>query len=94
MAERYYQQLRGTMSGGTTERRIYSLQFRGKRKGDVIEATVGNTFDGETVLAIFESQSLYYICTPTRGVLSSMPYLVGSDLLIGVEDFAVTPPAG
>jgi hypothetical protein len=85
MAERVYQQIRGTI-GGTTERRICSLRFR-DTKG-VSLATVGDTYDEEIVVAIFESQGFYYICTPTRGVLSSVPYLVGADDVIAVEDFA------
>jgi hypothetical protein len=84
-AEQVYQQIRKAI-GGLTERRIYSLQFRDK--GRVSVATVGNTYDGKTVIAIFESQGLYYVCTPDRGVMSSMPYMVGTDEVLGVEDFA------
>jgi hypothetical protein len=72
-----------------TNRKVYKLTF--KHDGKPFEAMVGeaNYLNREPVLAIFyeNTRSLYYVCTPNRGVLGGMPILVGEHDVQTVEDF-------
>ena len=93
LAKRVYTTIREFVAkvGGDislTERRIYRLEFHDNEKGRIAVATVGEMYDRETVIAIFESSSLYFICTQNHGVLHSGPYFVGSHDVIAVEEFA------
>lgn len=49
--------------------------------GQTWEAVVGERFAeiNELVIAIFEMDQLFIVCTPNRGVLRGEPYLVGKD---------------
>jgi hypothetical protein len=77
------------MGATLSPRRIYSVS--GVHNGRDFAATVGKPFEspGEVVVAILldTSRSLYFICTPNRGVLKGMPYLSGSNEVYSAEDF-------
>lgn len=60
------------------ENRIYSISF--SHDGKRYTATVGEDAPeiGGLVVAILASSGAYLVCTPTRGVISGMPYLAGN----------------
>lgn len=69
-----------------TDRRIYRLTFRDRRINHT--ATIGIDYNREPVFAIFESSQLYFVCTPHRGVVHNVPYMVGADEVVSIEYFA------
>jgi hypothetical protein len=73
--------------------RIRSITF--SDKGKVVEAIVGERepFEGEPVFAILESHQTYLVCTPNRGVLRGMPYMIGKHEVSHVEEFDPPQPA-
>lgn len=70
-----------------TERRIYEICY--SHGGQYYKAQVGKCEirTGELIIAIFESGSLFYICTPSRGVFKGSPILVGEREVSYIEDF-------
>lgn len=78
-----------SMGAKLSDRRIYRI--RGVHNGKEFEAKVGEHFErlGELVVIIlFDAErNLYYVCTPNRGVVRDMPYLVGGAEARHVEDF-------
>lgn len=64
-----------------SRRRIYSLDF--KHEGKNYHVAVGEVFSRihEIVIAILyhPAMDLYYVCTPSRGVVRGMPYLTGGN---------------
>ena len=63
----------------TTRRRIHALSLRPDCPQRV--EVSGDTPDGETVLIILEASDadLFYVCTPGRGVLGGVPFVLGLD---------------
>jgi hypothetical protein len=70
--------------GAVTKRRIYRIGFRQENQDNT--ATVGERF-GEIVIAIFQGQHGYYICTPNHGVFHGQPLLVSYDCVTHIELF-------
>ena len=85
-----------TLGWKVTDRRIFRLSYI--HGGESYEAEVGKSqhredssgrrrlSGGEPVMMILESNA-FLICTPTRGVLSGMPILVGQEEVTWAEDF-------
>ena len=75
-----------TLAWKVTDRRIQSIDF--KDKGNRVRAEVGkpDPFTSETVIAILESTT-FLVCTPNRGVVRGMPFLVGKHEVINLTDF-------
>lgn len=63
----------------TKPKRIERICF--DHDGHTWEAVVGEQFTeiNELVIAIFEMDQLFIVCTPNRGVLRGEPYLVGKN---------------
>ncbi|MBN3886730.1 MAG: hypothetical protein V7K64_02170 [Nostoc sp.] len=82
-AEQVYSALAQSLQAPITEKRIWKLQWR-DRKIDM-ECEVGKPLSSsyqtgkELVLAIFECENLYKICTLTRGGVKGEPILVGKN---------------
>jgi hypothetical protein len=73
-----------------TERRIFRLHFVHNSKEYHVEVGKPEPREREIVVAILEtkeSTGVFYVCTPNRGVLRGMPYLVGKHEVISIEDF-------
>lgn len=73
----------------TTRRRIRALAYEIDGK-DHFLAVGGETPDGEDfAMVILESSDLdiYYVCTPTRGMLDDIPYPLALDERWRVIDF-------
>ena len=88
--ETVYQNIRTFVSeqvGPLKDRRIQQISF--SHDGQDFDLSVGQIHPeiGEDVVAIFEGH-IYYICTPTRGVVRGEPYLVGRSETHGTQDFA------
>ena len=63
----------------TSDRRIFRLNY--VHNGELRVAQVGELFGPElpeTVIAIFEGEGIFYVCTPNRGVRRDEPVLVGA----------------
>jgi len=77
------------MGATLSPRRIYHVA--GVHDGKPFTATVGEQFERlrEVVIAILldTSRDLYFICTPSRGVLRGESYLSGTYEIRGAEDF-------
>ncbi|MEH2368070.1 hypothetical protein [Nostoc sp.] len=79
-AEQVYTALAQSLKAPITEKRIWKLQWR-DREIDM-ECEVGKALPSsyqtgkELVLAIFECENLYKICTLTRGGVKGEPILV------------------
>ncbi|WP_322699862.1 hypothetical protein [Nostoc sp. DedQUE08] len=79
-AEQVYSALAQSLQAPITEKRIWKLQWR-DREIDM-ECEVGKALPSsyqsgkELVLAIFECENLYKICTLTRGGVKGEPILV------------------
>ncbi|MDZ8092110.1 MAG: hypothetical protein RMZ42_09220 [Nostoc sp. DedQUE05] len=79
-AEQVYSALAQSLKAPITEKRIWKLQWR-DREIDM-ECEVGKALPSsyqtgkELVLAIFECENLYKICTLTRGGVKGEPILV------------------
>ncbi|MEH1774215.1 hypothetical protein [Nostoc sp.] len=82
-AEQVYSALAQSLQAPITEKRIWKLQWH-DRKIDM-ECEVGKPLSSsyqtgkELVLAIFECENLYKICTLTRGGVKGEPILVGKN---------------
>ncbi|SDD89227.1 hypothetical protein [Sporomusa acidovorans] len=66
-----------TTSWPIRETRIFSIQFRNDGKEYYAEVGKVENLTGDLVIAIFESELTYLICTKYRGVLKDMPIIVG-----------------
>ncbi len=90
LAEKLYQSVKlfakDTLRWVITDRRIFSIEYT--HAGKYHKAVVGliNDTNNEEIVAILESNA-YLICTPNRGVLRSMPILVGQEEIRHIEDF-------
>ncbi|WP_414517067.1 hypothetical protein [Nostoc sp. PCC 9305] len=82
-AEQVYSALAQSLKAPITEKRIWKLEWR-DREIDM-ECEVGKPLPSfyqtgkELVLAIFECENLYKICTLTRGGVKGEPILVGKN---------------
>ncbi|MEH2227663.1 hypothetical protein [Nostoc sp.] len=82
-AEQVYSALAQSLKAPITEKRIWKLQWR-DREIDM-ECEVGKALPSsyqtgkELVLAIFECENFYKICTLTRGGVKGEPILVGKN---------------
>lgn len=97
-AERVYQGIRIFVSaegfGPLSEKRIARIQF--SHDGNRFNLSVGETHPqlNEMVIAILESDRVYLICTPNRGVARGTPYLVGKGYHTHIEEFESASIAG
>lgn len=68
-------------------RRVRRLAFT--RDGRRRQSIVGehDEHSGETVLAIFECEGSYLVCTRTHGLVGGPPFVVDPAELLDVEDF-------
>ncbi|WP_400263283.1 hypothetical protein ACFX5U_09595 [Sphingobacterium sp. SG20118] len=67
--------------------RIFSISFT--HEGKFNTCTVGektNVVD-DTVICILRNETLFFVCTPQRGVIRGMPILVGSHEVSNIEYF-------
>ncbi|MHC4084969.1 MAG: hypothetical protein ACYSWZ_09925 [Planctomycetota bacterium] len=69
------------------DRKIYYIKWRHGRED--CEARVGETQmrTGEMVMAILETNVIFLVCTPNRGVKRGMPILVGKEEIVSIIDF-------
>ena len=76
-----------TMGWDTTERKIYGLKYR--HDGKDYTAMVGDNEPrtGEMVIVILESDPVFLVCTPNRGLIRGEPMLVGKNEVSSVIDF-------
>ena len=82
--------------GPVLETRIRSIRFH--ENGETIRAIVGEREPSkrrEIVIAIFElkRKSSYLVCTPTRGMLRGLPFLVEKVEVRHVEQFDSFDPS-
>jgi hypothetical protein len=96
--EEVYMQIRRHMAEGLRpkfdSRRVYKLRYTHDGKEHYAEVGMPHSQNGEPVIAIFHESGrrLYYICTPSRGVLGGeVPILVGEGNVLSWEDFEVDP---
>ncbi|MEH1834635.1 MAG: hypothetical protein V7L29_21825 [Nostoc sp.] len=82
-AEQVYNALAQSVKAPITEKRIWKLQWRDNEID--LECEVGKPLPSsyqtgkELVLAIFECENLYNICTLSRGVVKGEPILAGKN---------------
>ena len=71
------------------DRRIFRLDYIHDGQEYVAEVGTDDPRTGEPILLIFEATApnLYYVCTPTRGVLRNYPILVGKSEVTSAHDF-------
>lgn len=92
-AQEAYAALKQSVAGGQaellSERRIHSVRYR--HNGTQYHTRVGKVHaaNREIVWAIFYDppRDLYLVCTPTRGVMSGCPILVGGSEVMATLDF-------
>lgn len=72
----------------TTRRRIHALQLAEDGDRHLLEVGM-STPDGDTVHIILEAGDLdvFYVCTPSHGVLEGVPYVLGLDADNSAIDF-------
>lgn len=81
--ETKYRAIAEFVSAPIQERRIWKLKWL--HNGMQMACEVGHPLPSyyqlgkEPVIAIFDTGSVYKICTPSRGVLSGVPVLAGRD---------------
>ena len=79
--------------GAISDERIQGIRFREQdpKYEGTYDVNIGDVFPitGEPVEAILydESRDLYLVCTPTRGVATGIPVLVGSNKVLEVRRF-------
>ncbi len=92
LAEKVYDAIKAfaiqTSSGNITNRRIFRLTFRDKDKERRAEVGKSDPIEGNTVIAILESDNCYMVSTPNRGVHRGEPVMIGRDQVCAVEDFS------
>lgn len=68
-------------------RRIFKINF--KHDGKYYEAEVGKIEKrtNDIIIAILETDTVYYVCTRYRGVIRGEPILVGKNEITYIEDF-------
>ena len=69
-------------------RKIYSIYYKHDNKYFTAKVGDQEPRTGEIVVAILESDILFYICTPNRGVVRGEPILVGKVEIISVSEFS------
>ncbi|MEH2232249.1 MAG: hypothetical protein V7K71_21925 [Nostoc sp.] len=91
-AEQVYSAIAQSLKAPITEKRIWKLQWR-DREIDM-ECEVGKALPSsyqtgkELVMAIFECENLYKICTLTRGGVKGEPILVSKNSLSSATYFS------
>jgi len=70
-----------------TKRRIFSIDCLHNMKEYHAEVGKKDQDTGEIICAILESDRMYYVCTPDRGVLRGMPLLTGRNEIRLVTEF-------
>ena len=74
--------------GETSDRKIFKIIIQHKGKKIVEEVGQKSNIVNETILAIFETDIIYYVCTPKRGGLTDMPIMLGNKQdIYDIEDF-------
>ena len=69
-----------------SERRIFSIAYRHEGQDYYVEVGKPDPRVKEVVIAILESKT-YLVCTPNRGVVRSVPLLVGQGKVGEITDF-------
>ena len=69
-----------------TARRIFRIEYNDHGKSTYAEVGQANPIEGELVMAILEGTT-FMVCTPNRGVMRGMPYLIGTDEITHIVDF-------
>lgn len=69
-----------------TARRIFRIEYNYHGKPTYAEVGQANPIEGEIVIAILEGTT-FMVCTPNRGVVRGMPYLIGTDNITRIVDF-------
>ncbi|WP_313890099.1 hypothetical protein [Nostoc linckia] len=91
-AEQVYSAIAQSVKAPITQKRIWKLQWR-DREIDM-ECEVGKPLPSsyqtgkELVMAIFECENLYKICTLTRGGVKGEPILVGKNSVSSATYFS------
>lgn len=90
-AEQVYQDLRARTIRATNNRvvdvRICKLTYRIPNHTFSVEVGQPTTLNGEEVIAIFKSDSVFFVCTQTRGVLLGNPFYIGSHEVLSATAF-------
>ena len=82
-SEKVYKALIESNNAIITKKRIYKIIF--DDKGKRMTAQVGKQIDkhykeeNQTVIAIVETESLYCICTSSRGIVAGVPIYIGKN---------------
>lgn len=97
LAETVYGQIRANLhkhNGATKDRRIWRIEYRHNGEDEVVEVgQITHGSDGEPVVAIFENESYFSVCTPSRGVQRPGPIFIGRSEVRSVLDFSEDAPS-
>lgn len=69
------------------ERKIFAIDYNHNSKVYRAECGKIEQRTGETVIAILQTDQIFFVCTPNRGVLRGEPILVGVDEVSKITDF-------
>ena len=88
-AERFYETIKKSNSGNVIifPRRIFAIDYFHNDKAFHNEVGKPDPVTDDMVLAILESDSVYYVCTINRGVVRGEPIMVSPDEISSVTDF-------
>ena len=75
-----------SMQWKITNRRIFKIKYYHDGKDHYAEVGKASTVNGETVLAILESNA-FLVCTPSRGAFKGQPIMVGGSEIVSIIDF-------
>jgi hypothetical protein len=93
--QRTLEQFAKSVGCAVPARRIYRIGFADHKQGKrTAVAEVGQPFRGygdEIVAAILPWSKLYYVFTPSRGVVRNGPFLIGDQEIHSVDYFDDTP---
>ncbi|MCF1462637.1 hypothetical protein FS827_15095 [Agrobacterium vitis] len=95
-AEQVYESIRLHISAPANGPRIRALSWR--HSGQNMHCEVGSPAPAyyqtgtEPVVAIFDTGNLYFVCTPSRGVLTGGPIHAEKDFQTNVWEFDATKP--
>ena len=73
--------------GKVRDRRVFRLEFRHDARDQVAEVGQVDPELGETIVAIFSSRQMNYVCTTDHGAVNAPPGLVGKHETYEVQYF-------
>jgi hypothetical protein len=73
--------------GNISSRKIFSIDYKHKDKLHHAEVGKEEKVGNEIIIIILESDTGYFVCTPSRGVHKGLPILIGKGEVISITDF-------